>query len=201
MTLAASHVKCLLNRYTSFGTDWFNADDRAAELNGGSYKKIPKGIRVQVNLEFQEWIREHIEARKSFAIETTLRTPITFEQTRLAHECEFRTTMRYVSAGSVEESINRVIERAYRGGHSASERLIREIYCRSTRNLLTALDFAESKIEIVRVYDSSRFGEPVRKLMTVQRGRISSVADDDTPPWLDYLLKGAELDMRTRKSR
>ncbi len=67
--------------------------------------------------------------------------------------------MAYVTAGSVEESIQRIIERSYRGGHSASERLVREIYRESTKNLFTALDFGESGIEVVRVYDNSEGGE------------------------------------------
>lgn len=177
----------------SFGTDSFNADDRAAGLNDGSYERIPREIRTKVNLEFEKWILEHIAAHKSFAFETTLRSPITFHQALLARRYEFRTTMRYVSAGSVEESIKRVIERSYRGGHSASERLIREIYDKSMRNLLTAFDFAASGIEVVRVYDNSRFDDP-RKLMTIQHGCVTSSAPD-IPSWLRCLLKGTKFDI------
>ena len=32
---------------SEYGYDWFNADNRAAELNGGSFRKIPKEIRAQ----------------------------------------------------------------------------------------------------------------------------------------------------------
>jgi predicted ABC-type ATPase len=55
---------------SSFHIDWFNADDRAAELNLGSFHKIPAEIRAKVNLEFQQWILDHIRDRQSFAIET-----------------------------------------------------------------------------------------------------------------------------------
>jgi DNA helicase TIP49 (TBP-interacting protein) len=41
-----------------FGVDSFNADHRAAQLNGGSFRGIPKEIRSQVNVEFQKWILE-----------------------------------------------------------------------------------------------------------------------------------------------
>ena len=71
---------------------------------------------------------QHITAREGFAIETTLRSPITFEQARLAHGHGFWTTMDYVSVGSVEESLRRIAERSYRGGHSASEKLVADIY-------------------------------------------------------------------------
>lgn len=118
---------------SSFGVAYFNADNRAAELNSGSLRKISNDIRAQVNVEFERWILDHIGANESFAFETTLRSPITFQQSRRAHERGFSTSMHYIAAGSVEESIRRIMERSYRGGHSASERLVREIYGKSTQ--------------------------------------------------------------------
>ncbi len=181
---------------SAFGVEWFNADNRAAELNSGSFRKISNEIRAQVNVEFQRWILDHITARKSFAVETTLRSPITFEQSRLAHEYGFWTSMDYVTAGSVEESVRRIIERSYRGGHSASERLVRGIYEKSTKNLFTALDFAESGIEVVRVYDNSELGGQVRQLLSFRRGRPRSIASG-TPGWLETLFKGTNVEVAT----
>ena len=125
----------------SFGVDSFNADDRAAELNFGSYQKISRDIRAKVNLEFEQWIYQHIQAKKSFAIETTLRSRVTFEQSYKARLAGFWTSMHFVSLGSVQQCVERVMYRSYRGGHSASERLIADIYNRSMSNLLLALDF------------------------------------------------------------
>ncbi len=181
---------------SQFGVDHFNADDRAAELNRGSYHKISEEIRTRVNLEFQRWVIDRIEARKSFAIETTLRSPITFEQARLARAQGFWTTMRYVSAGSVEESVKRVVQRSYRGGHSASDRLIRDIYQKSTKHLLTALDFGESSIELLRIYDNSHFGGPAKELMTLRRSRPIRLTEE-IPRWLDHVLKGTKFDLAT----
>ncbi len=181
---------------SAFGVEWFNADNRAAELNFGSFRKISGEIRTQVNIEFQRWILDHIAARRSFALETTLRSPITFEQSRLAHEHGFWTSMDYVAAGSAEESIRRIIERSYRGGHSASERLVRGIYEKSIANLFTALDFAESGIELVRVYDNSEVGGHVRQALSFRRGRPQSVADQ-IPSWLESLVKGTRFDIAT----
>jgi predicted ABC-type ATPase len=87
-----------------------------------------------------------------------------------------------VSAGSVEESIRRIIERSYRGGHSASARLVREIYEKSTQNLFAALDFAESGIEVVRVYDNSEVGAELREVLTFRRGQPRSIARK-IPDW------------------
>ncbi len=181
---------------SAFGVEWFNADNRAAELNSGSFRKISNEIRAQVNVEFQRWILDHITARKSFALETTLRSPMTFEQSRLAHDHGFWTSMDYVTAGSVEESIQRIIERSYRGGHSASERLVREIYQKSTKNLFTALDFRESGIEVVRVYDNSEVGGRVRQLLSFRRGRPRSI-ESELPVWLESLFTGTKFEIAT----
>src|SRR5438445_13880731 len=122
-----------------FGVDSFNADYRAAQLNAGSFRGISKEIRSQVNVEFQKWILDHISARKSFALETTLRREVTFEQAQLAREHGFRTALYFVTPGNPGECVRRIKARAYRGGHSASETLVRDIYEKSVRNLVTAL--------------------------------------------------------------
>jgi predicted ABC-type ATPase len=177
-----------------FGVHWFNADDRAAELNLGSFHRIPAEIRSRVNVEFQRWILDHITAHEGFAIETTLRSPITFEQAWLAHGHGFWTTMDYVSVGSVEESVRRIAERSYRGGHSASEKLVADIYQKSTKNLLTALDFGESGIEVVRIYDNSELRGHVRQVLSLRRGRPRSIAPE-VPAWLESLFKGTKFEI------
>lgn len=42
----------------------FNADDRAAELNRGSYSAIPIELRRQVNVEFEAFVRDSIAQRR-----------------------------------------------------------------------------------------------------------------------------------------
>jgi len=102
--------------------------------------------------------------------------------------------MDYVAAGSVEESIRRIMERSYRGGHSASERLVTEIYEKSTKNLLTALDFAASGIEVVRVYDNSEVGGRVKQVLSFRRGQLRSIATE-IPSWLESLFRGTKFEI------
>lgn len=177
-----------------YEADFFNAHDRAAELNLGSYHKISAEIRTKVNREFERWILDHIQSRQSFAIATTLRSPITFQHARLAIEHDFRTAMEYVIPGSVDECVRRIMERSYRGGHSASERLVREIYEKSTRNLLIALNFDESSVEVVRIYDNSRVSENVREVLSFRRGKPQYIASE-IPTWLELLLKGTMFEI------
>lgn len=108
-------------------------------LTGVLTAKLAKNYAGRSISNSGDWVLGHIEARKSFAIETTLRSPISFEQARLARAQGFWTTTRYVSAGSVEESVKRVVQRSYRGGHSASERLIRDIYGKARDTCLQLL--------------------------------------------------------------
>ena len=184
---------------SSFGIDSFNADARAAELFG-SFHGIPAAIRKRINSEFENWIAEHIEARQSFALETTLRSPVTFRQAHQALQRGFTTKMEYVNAGGVEESLRRIVQRAYRGGHSASERLVRDIYQKSTANLLASLNFQESAMQMVRIYDNSEVGGHVRHIMTFRGGephRLSTVV----PEWLEQLLHGTAFDVTLMQAR
>lgn len=64
----------------AFGLRGFNADDRAAQLNGGSYHGIPSAIRAQVSAELEQFVAECIGTGEGFAIETTLRTLIAFNR-------------------------------------------------------------------------------------------------------------------------
>ncbi len=67
---------------SGFGVDFFNADDHAATLNGGSYLGIP---------------RDHVQRRASCAFEITLRSGITFEQAAIAKCAGFAIEMRYAA--------------------------------------------------------------------------------------------------------
>ena len=47
----------------------FNADDRAAQLNAGSYAGIPFSARAAVNHEFKEFVHANIFGGTFFALE------------------------------------------------------------------------------------------------------------------------------------
>ena len=119
-------------------TDYFNADERARDLNKGHGQGISPEIRRVVNLALEAFISDRIRDGKSFSYETTLRTTITFEQARSAKQHGFETQMQYVALASAEDSIPRVRARAVQGGHSAPPERIREIYEASLRNLAQA---------------------------------------------------------------
>ena len=84
-------------------------------------------------------LSSYIEARISFAIETTLRSDVTFGQAHLAKKSGFVTEMRYLALRDFATHLDRVKARADAGGHSASETTPRRIYAASVRNLRRAV--------------------------------------------------------------
>jgi predicted ABC-type ATPase len=164
---------------SGFGVAFFNADDRAAALNGGAYTGISRQIRQQVNRDYEEFVIGCINRRESFAIETTLRSHVTFEQARYARSVGFRIEMRYLALDGFSLHLERVKARADAGGHSASEATLRRIHTASLGNLPRAID----ETEVLWVYDNSKLGGPPRLVMEAKAGRIVFL-EDPPPAWL-----------------
>ena len=173
----------------------FNADDRAAELNGGSYRAIPLHVRHEVNREFEQFVRESILAGRSFALETTLRSRVTFEQAKLARSLGFNVFMIYVALDGFDRHLERVKRRAARGGHAASESTLRRIHESSMANLPIALDPTQSGIGDVRVFDNSVDEQTPRLTLEVKLGRVVHVSDE-FPAWLQSALNWTVLDIQ-----
>lgn len=181
------------------GLDFYNADDRAAELNGGDFLTISPAIRAFVNLEFERFIEEHIERVESHAFETTLRSGITFEQARKAKARGFTTIMLYLAVGDVEEAIERVAIRVESGGHPIETTILRQTYEASLANLAQAiLDF-----DLVRVYDTSGTSGGTRLVLVSAKGKIEYLAKEP-PKWVENALEtisGATGRKRVRSDR
>ncbi len=160
------------------GIRHFNADDRAAALNGGSYLGIPKQIRETVNREFEAFVSDCISQRESFAIETTLRSTVTFDQAKSARAAGFVIEMRYLALKNFAMHMERIKQRADAGGHSASEATLRRIYNSSLANLARA--FAE--IDDLWVYDNSGLPGPPTLLLESVKGEVRFLADEP-PMW------------------
>lgn len=170
---------------SGFGVPFFNADDRAAELNGGSYAGISNQMRAAVNREFQAFVLDSIAARRSFAIETTLRSSVTFEQAELAKAAGFATEMRYLALSDFAMHLERVKARADAGGHSASETTLRAIYKASVGNLSQAV----REMDKLWIYDNSIVGGPPLLVLETEKGTVRYLADN--PP--DWLVNALDL--------
>jgi len=145
-------------------------------LNHGSYAGISKDIRVTVNREFEAFVQGCIERRTSFAIETTLRSNVTFDQAARAKAAGFTTEMRYLALRDFAMHVERVKVRADAGGHSASEGTLLSIYRSSLANLARAI----AEMDDLWVYDNSPVGGPPRLVLEAENGEIRFLVDD--PP-------------------
>jgi predicted ABC-type ATPase len=177
-------------RVSDYNVDFFNADDRAAALNVGSYHAIPLEIRKRTNREFERFIEGHIGGRKSFAFETTLRTAITFEQAARAHVAGFRVSMIYVALEDVQINLDRIKARAKLGFHSAPVDVLRDIHTRSLENLKRAVAECGICIDRLTIYDNSAFQQAPTLIAEIERGRLIYLADR-LPRWAAGALRDA----------
>src|ERR1017187_5135472 len=144
---------------SGFDVAGFNADDRAAALNRGSYAGISRQIRQQVNREYERVGIDCIQRR--------------------AKAAGFAIEMRYLALASFELHLERVKARADAGGHSASEATLRRIHNASLANLARATDETEE----LWIYDNSKLGGPPRLVMEAKAGRIIFL-EEPPPAWL-----------------
>ncbi len=165
----------------AFGVDSFNIDDRCAQIQG-SYRAISRDVRRAVARECEQFVRQHIEQHRSFAVETTLRTTAAILQADLARGSGFHRHLRFLATDSVTENIARVLQRAQGGGHGASERDIRAIHEASLANLRQAI----SAFDRVRIYDSTQSWAEPRLVASAREGRVLRVGIG--PAWLERAL-------------
>lgn len=167
-----------------FGVDYFNVDDVAAGLNGGSYAGIPPEIRQQANRTCEAFIVDPIRDGMSFAIETTLRTYITFRQAHRARQRGFFLVMFYVAVKNARVAIERVAVRADAGGHAASEKTLRRTYHLSLGHLPVAI----RQFDQVFVFDNSEIdAEPVF-VLEASAGAMHFIRKP-APRWLKPAIK------------
>ena len=170
----------------------FNADDRSAELNGGSYQSIPLEIRSRVNREFEAFIEDHIQRRSSFAFETTLRSSITFDQMASAARNGFEITMLYIGIEDPTINIERVANRSALGFHTAPTDLLLSIHARSHENLRIACKQAFAGIFRLILHDNTAFNEaPVPVMDIGDHQRIA--LREPLPNWVSRAIEEAGL--------
>lgn len=190
--------KSTLLRPDEHSIAYFNADERARDLNQSSGHKITPEIRAVVNRDLENFILGHIREGHSFSFETTLRTPVTFDQARLAKAHGFQTRMEYVALASVEESINRVRQRSEQGGHSAPPERIREIYEASLGSLPSAL----AEFDYVAVFDNTDITNPMQPFLVLEtaNGHIVWLATQ-VPEWTLNALRGTAYEITEQLRR
>lgn len=167
----------------------FNVDDRCAELNGGSYQKLPLDLIRQAQRECEEFVHARIREGRSYLVETTLRTTIAIEQAAAAARAGFRTEMVYVATDDPEIHVRRARERQASGGRDMSARDIRSIYSRSLQNLPGAM----RQFDRVDVYDNTPDDRARTLQLSTEKGQVVTRVED-TQRWVDRSCAGTEFD-------
>ena len=129
---------------------------------------------------FEFFVGDCIARRASFAIETTLRSSITFDQAATARREGFSTEMHYLALTDFAQHLERVKIRADRGGHSAPETVLRRIYDASLLHLTRAI----REMDAITVYDNSKVDSVPRVLLQAGAGLVVYVAEG-CPEWLE----------------
>jgi predicted ABC-type ATPase len=107
------------------------------------YDPFSLETRATVNREFEQFVEDHIRRGISFAIETTLRSDITFHQMDRARVQGFEVYMLYVALSDFSRNLKRVTDRARAGGHSAPAEQLLRIHQASLANLPRAVREAD----------------------------------------------------------
>lgn len=173
------------------GFDHFNVDDRCAALNYGSYQGIPSEVRERAGKECATFVEEHIQAGKSFAVETTMRTTVSLQQAARAKRKGFEVELVFVATSDVETNVKRVTMRARSGGHAAPASRVRETYTASLANLPAAV----RQLDCVTIYDNSAPGRRPRLVLRSREGKVTFVAAD-APAWVTSLRHAIRGDDR-----
>lgn len=171
---------------SEFGVASFNVDDRCAALNRGSYHSTPPHVRQQAQQACEAFVAECTARGESFAVETTLRSPIAIDQAERARAAGFTIKMIFVATSDALENVMRVVRRGLDGGHSAPEARVIEIYRRSLVNLGRAL----AVFDELALYDNSALDRSPR-LVRVYAGQEIVFDEPPLPHWLVSVLDRA----------
>ena len=112
------------------GVEYVNADIIAQRLSGRS---DAPGELEAMRIEIAE-IKRLVEARESFAVETTL-APRAFEKRIVQRRAAgYEVTLFFVYLADAEQSVRRVRKRFLHGGHDVPEEIVRRRYDEGLRN-------------------------------------------------------------------
>ena len=162
--------------------EYFNIDNRCAELNNGSFRKITPEIRNIAAKECERWVLQHIHEGKSFGVESTFRSDVAVRQAMIAQTKGFATHLYFYSLENPELNIERVKARAYSGGHSAPTDNIKKTYTASISNLAKAFFV----FDVVRGFDNTH--ERPREIFMVEKSKLKEMISDP-PLWARNALE------------
>jgi predicted ABC-type ATPase len=157
---------------------FINADEiAAAEWPGAEAERAYEAARMAETRR-----RELLAARRSFISETVFSHPSKIELLSDAVEAGYLVHLHVVMV-PVELTVQRVLERVRRGGHSVPEQKIRDRYERLWGHIRSAIRIAD----VVEVFDNSSAREPFRLCAVFEHG--TPVGSPHWPRWTPEALR------------
>jgi len=123
-----------------------------------------------------------MSAGESLVTETTFSHISKVELVRSAKVCGYDVIVYHVNLDSPDLAVARVRQRTVSGGHAVPEDRIRNRYERNPDFIREAVLLADAAY----VFDNSRHGEPPRRLLTLEGGRVTSISED-RPDWVNAI--------------
>lgn len=158
-----------------------NADEIAAERwPGAQAEHAYEAARIA---EAQR--RDRIAEGASFISETVFSHPSKIELVSDAVDAGYLVHLHVIIV-PVELTVQRVLERVYRGGHAVPEQKIRDRYDRLWEHVGVAIRIAD----VTEVFDNSSARVPFRLCALFERGVL--IGTPSWPTWMPALLRGAE---------
>lgn len=149
-------------------------DRIAREIN----PQAPRSVDNEAGRRALRLFDETVKAGRSVSMETTLTGYSVIRRMEQAKAADYEILLVYVALNDPKLNVDRVAERARRGGHAIDPDTVLRRVGRSLDNLPRALVIADQAI----VFDNS--GVSHRRLLEAADGRINFLAQE-LPGWLD----------------
>jgi predicted ABC-type ATPase len=122
-----------------------------------------------------------LDARESFAFETTLSGRHELSLMRQAAGLGYKVNLVFIALGTPDLSIGRIVQRVLDGGHNIPAADVKRRYTRSMENLPEAVRLAD------RAFLIDNMRPRPRVLVSIEGGRLKRVARD-LPAWAIPIL-------------
>lgn len=167
-----------------------NPDDIARAIS----PHAPEAAAFTAGREALKHVKEHLDATRSFGVETTLAGRWIFRVMKQASVSGFGVMVLYVGIAPENLAIRRVAERARSGGHDVPVEDIRRRYRISLAHLAEAIASANQAV----LYDNSANAEIGPRVFAEVEEGVLVALEADHPPWFYIALGGMGVGMSLR---
>jgi predicted ABC-type ATPase len=162
-----------------------NPDDIARTINPAA----PESAAFAAGRQALAQVQDHLDAVRSFGVETTLAGRWIFRVMKQAKRRGFGVMMLYVGIAPETLAVQRVAERARAGGHDVPVEDIRRRYRTSLEHLPEALATADQAV----LYDNSTRAEVGPRVFAELERGVFVALESERPEWFTATLGAAVL--------